>query len=408
MKKKVTLLLVMIITITNMTSVFAAKSISELTKEKNEIKAKSGETQKNLNETKEKKSGVLQEVEKLDRELSQVQEELEKLTNELETTKKNLNKSENDLEDAKVKKVNQYESLKKRMRVMYEDGSIGYLQIVLDSDGFTDFFKRLEYINRLIDYDQNVLNEYQKTEELITNTVEEIKEQKESIEVLSKQQETKKHALNESIQVKENLVKQLSADEATYLQQINDLDKADKDVTALIKKAQEEEAARKKAAAAAAAKARASKSSSSSSSSSDSGKVYSFSGGKMQYPVPAYRGVNSPYGYRASPISGRSEFHTGVDLKATMGTDVVSAADGTVIYAGNKGGYGKCVIVDHGDGISTLYAHNSRLVVSVGQSVKRGQVISKAGTTGYSTGVHLHFEVRINGKHTNPMPYIGG
>lgn len=278
---------------------------------------------------------------------------------------------------------------------MYENGSVGYIQVILDSQNFSDFLKRVEYINRLMEYDRNVLTEYQNTEQMISDKVVEISEQKEEIEDLTDQQKAKKRTLDENIVLKNNLVKQLSSEEATYMQQIKDLEEADKDVTALINKAQQEAAARKAA-------QQAPKTTGAS-----SNKVYSSAGGQFAYPVPAYGlRVNSPYGYRSSPISGKSEFHTGVDLKATMGTDIVAAEAGTVIFSGNKGGYGKTIIIDHGNGISTLYAHNSQLVVSVGQTVQRGQVVSKAGTTGYSTGVHLHFEVRINGKHTNPLPYI--
>lgn len=432
MKKIFALILAVFILLGNIVSVFAAKSLNELNKEKQDIQNKTSQTQNALNETKNEKNSVLAQVEALDAQLNTVQEELNKLGNQLADTEKKLDENEKALADATNKKENQYESLKHRIKVMYENGSIGYLQVILEADNFTDMLKRVEYINKIAEHDNNIFEEYKRTEALITEKVEEIKVQKENIETLTKEEETKKISLNENIKAKEELVTKLTKDEASFIQQLNDLDKADKEVSNLIVQAQEEIRAKEEAAAKAKAEAskkasgsssssksstsskasgssKSSGSSSSSSGSSSSNKVYTSSGGSLQYPVPAYRGYkyNSPYGSRTNPISGKQEFHTGVDLKATMGTDVVSAESGTVIFAGDKGGYGKCVIVDHGNGLSTLYAHNSQLVVSVGQSVQRGQVISKAGTTGYSTGVHVHFEVRINGQHTNPAGYIG-
>lgn len=431
LKKLMSWLLIFVFIISNFTLTCGAKSISDLNKERAQIQDKSKQAKQGLEQTKTEKSKVLTEVEKLDKELTQVQEELDRLTEELEKTKINLNQSEQDLSGAIEDKEQQYSTLKKRIRVMYESGSIGYLQIVLEAESFSDFFKRIEYINRLMEYDEELLEKFKKTEQLIATKVEEIKNQKINIEVLSNQQKSRRHALNENIQVKENLVKQLSSDEVTYLQQIKDLEDADKDVTSLIVKAQQEQkrkaeleaqrriAAQKAAAQKAAAqKSGASKktsnttssssSNTASSNSSNTANVSSYSGGRLQYPVPAYSGTrpNSPYGWRTGPIDGKREFHTGVDLKATMGTNVVAAESGVVIFSGTRGGYGKCVIIDHGGSLSTLYAHNSKLLVSVGDTVSRGQVIAKAGTTGYSTGVHLHFEVRVNGQHTNPMDYL--
>lgn len=394
-RKKIAILLALLFVLLNFVTAFGAKSISDLNKEKKNIKDKATQTQSSLNQTQNEKKSVLAQVEALDNQLNQVQNELDKLTSQLTQTEEELKKNEKALEEAKDKKEKQYESLKYRLRVMYENGSIGYLQVILESQSFTDMLKRIEYINKIAEHDNSILDDYKKTEDLINQKVEEIKDQKENIELLANEQKAKKQTLDESIKTKEALVAKLSKDEASYLQQLSDLDKADKEVANLITQAEIAEQQKQQQAA--------------SSGDTSSTKVYTPSGGALQYPVPAYRGYkyNSPYGYRSSPISGKQEFHTGVDLKATMGTDIVAAESGTVIFAGNKGGYGKCVIINHGNGLSTLYAHNSQIVVKVGQQVQRGQVISKAGTTGYSTGVHLHFEVRINGKHTNPAGYIG-
>ncbi len=403
MKKILALFMICFISAANVLPAFAAKSLSDLNKEKQNIKNKTSQTQNSLDKTQSEKKSVLAQVEELDAQLNTVQDELDKLTKQLNETQIRLTENETALADATKKRENQYDSLKYRLKVMYENGSIGYLQVILESESFMDMLKRIEYINKIAEHDNTIFQEYKRTEALIGEKVEEIKVEKQNIEFLTEEEKNKKQVLDNNIKAKEELVTKLSKDEASYLQQLKDLEAADKEVSSLILKVQQEAAAK-----AAAAKA-ANKSSASSSASSSAGKVYAPSGGSLQYPVPAYRGYkyNSPYGYRTNPISGKQEFHTGVDLKATMGTDVVAAESGTVIFAGNKGGYGKCVIIDHGNGLSTLYAHNSQLVVSVGQSVKRGEVISKAGTTGYSTGVHLHFEVRINGKHTNPAGYIG-
>jgi len=131
-----------------------------------------------------------------------------------------------------------------------------------------------------------------------------------------------------------------------------------------------------------------------------------YEGGEMAWPAPGYTKITSPYGYRVHPILKTKRMHTGVDIGVPSGSNVVAVADGKVILAEYYGGYGNTVIIDHGGKISTLYAHNSKLLVKEGDKVTRGQVIAKSGSTGLSTGPHLHFEVRVNGNHTDPMPYI--
>ena len=126
--------------------------------------------------------------------------------------------------------------------------------------------------------------------------------------------------------------------------------------------------------------------------------------GVLSWPVPG--AVTSPFGMRMHPIFHVMKMHTGVDLHAGMGTPIHAAAAGTVVYADWRGGYGKCVIIDHGGGLATLYGHQSEILVNVGQKVKRGEVIGKVGSTGYSTGPHLHFEVRVNGTPVNPLGYL--
>lgn len=415
-----------------------AASVSQLQKQSSAFKNKISSVQSQINSTKQQKASTQSEIQELDRQLASVQAEITRLNTKIQETTANLNKSQQELKEAIATREAHYNTLKKRIRVMYEYGNSGYLEALLSSDNFSDFITRLEYTNKLVEYDNKVLKDYTHSEEVIATNVKTIAKDKKQIEDMKAEQAKKQQILDNNIARKNQIVKQLDSNQSTYEAQIADLQKQDANVQALIQKAEAEakarEAAAAKAKADAAAKAKAAaqaakaKSSSSSrtksstrsksssyntgssntSGGSSSATVYSSNGKHYQYPIPAYNGYkpNSGYGYRSSPIAGGTEFHTGVDLKATLNTDVIAAESGTVIYAGWRGGYGKCVIIDHGGGYSTLYAHNNVLKVSVGQTVQRGQVIAGAGTTGYSTGVHSHFEVRINGQHTNPTGYI--
>ena len=415
-----------------------AASVSQLQKQSSAFKNKISSVQSQINSTKQQKASTLSEIQELDRQLASVQAEITQLNTKIQETTANLNKSQQELKEAIATREAHYNTLKKRIRVMYEYGNSGYLEALLSSDNFSDFITRLEYTNKLVEYDNKVLKDYTHSEEVIATNVKTIAKDKKQIEDMKAEQAKKQQILDNNIARKNQIVKQLDSNQSTYEAQIADLQQQDANVQALIQKAEAEakarEAAAAKAKADAAAKAKAAaqaakaKSSSSSrtksstrsksssyntgssntSGGSSSATVYSSNGKHYQYPIPAYNGYkpNSGYGYRSSPIAGGTEFHTGVDLKATLNTDVIAAESGTVIYAGWRGGYGKCVIIDHGGGYSTLYAHNNVLKVSVGQTVQRGQVIAGAGTTGYSTGVHSHFEVRINGQHTNPTGYI--
>ena len=415
-----------------------AASVSQLQKQSSAFKNKISSVQSQINSTKQQKASTQSEIQELDRQLASVQAEITQLNTKIQETTANLNKSQQELKEAIATREALYNTLKKRIRVMYEYGNSGYLEALLSSDNFSDFITRLEYTNKLVEYDNKVLKDYTHSEEVIATNVKTIAKDKKQIEDMKAEQAKKQQILDNNIARKNQIVKQLDSNQSTYEAQIADLQQQDANVQALIQKAEAEakarEAAAAKAKADAAAKAKAAaqaakaKSSSSSrtksstrskssryntgssntSGGSSSATVYSSNGKHYQYPIPAYNGYkpNSGYGYRSSPIAGGTEFHTGVDLKATLNTDVIAAESGTVIYAGWRGGYGKCVIIDHGGGYSTLYAHNNVLKVSVGQTVQRGQVIAGAGTTGYSTGVHSHFEVRINGQHTNPTGYI--
>ena len=131
-----------------------------------------------------------------------------------------------------------------------------------------------------------------------------------------------------------------------------------------------------------------------------------YRGGQMQWPIYGHYNITSNYGMRVHPITGVYKLHTGVDIGATIGTNFTAMANGIVVKAEYNGAYGNMVIIDHGGGVQTLYAHGSEIVAKLGQEVNAGDVVLKVGSTGYSTGPHAHFEVRINGNPENPLDYL--
>ncbi len=368
---------------------FYAKSVTDLQKQQSNIKNNSAAAKEALVKTQREKSAVLKEVDDIDSQLDDASFELEVISTQLEYTQDVLLRTEQELYDAKIKKDLQYDDLKKRLRYMYENGTASYLEIVFKATDFTDFLNRVEYINRIAKYDKNVITKLSDTEELIRTKFTETEEQKREIEFLLESQTVKKGDLQNTLNQKEKLIEKLANDEQKYNEQIKDLQRSDKEIEAMIKKAQEE-AARKAAEAA---------------KSGSKAPAPTFNG-RLGWPLSGHTNVSSDYGNRPSPINKKPEFHTGIDIPAPQGTNILAGEAGTVIFAGTKSGYGYTVIIDHGGGISTLYGHNSKLLVKVGDSVKRGGIIAKCGSTGYSTGPHCHYEVRVNGAVTNPWTYI--
>lgn len=387
MRKSKLLTILMITTLLVNSVVFSvsvnATSVNDLKNKQNEVNTKAKTAKEALLETQAAKNQILSEVIELDVELEDVNAEYYEASDALEKTEVLLSQAEDELAAATEKKAKQLEALKGRVRFMYENGRLGYIKILFKSASFSEFLNSIEYINRIVEYDNSIVEQLQATENVIAAKVEIIDTKKKETVILTEQLKTKKNALEEKVATKEALVAQYEDDEQKYAQQMADLEKTSKQIENLIKDAQAKEAAER----------------------IKNASVATFSG-TMQWPVPSSFRVTSQYGNRIHPISGKKEFHSGIDIGASYGNNVTAAAKGTVIYSGYNGGYGKCVIIEHGSGLSTLYGHNSKLVVSAGDYVEKGQVIAKIGSTGYSTGNHCHFEVRKNGSPVSPKNYL--
>ena len=344
--------------------------------------------QEKIKESKEEQKSTKEELEELDKQLEEANSKLESTKAELAATNQSLDKAKEELSKAEEAMEEQNIALNERIRVMYKNGNIGYLEVLLESQSFSDLVSRLDVVRTIMEYDFELLNSLEEKKNEIESKKEEIEKEQQRIVTLKNQLESKASQVENLHVSRQNHISKLDSEIAAFEKEMKDLERDAAEAKRII------QAAEAKAAAAAAKEG------------GGSGDPGPYTGGVLQWPVPGRSRISSPYGMRIHPISGVRRMHTGIDIPAPTGTPFVAPADGEVTYAGYLGGYGNTVIVNLGGGLSILGAHNSSLSVSVGQSVKKGQTIALIGSTGNSTGPHSHFEVRKNGNHTNPMPYL--
>ena len=333
--------------------------------------------------------------------LRQIEEQLRQATAELGTIKEQRVAVENDitlnerqLAEAQKRLEGRESVFYKRVRDIYINGRLSYLDVVIGSKDFSDFANRLEVLKRIIDSDIILINEIKKERAEIEAHKQKLEADRAKLVELEKAALAKQAEIEQKKAERNVVLQKAQNDRATAMQAIEELNASSAQVSAMLK---ERQAARAAAAAAAAAAAQ---------SSGGQGASDNWVQGTGQLGWPVSGEITSPYGYRVHPIWGTTIYHSGIDIGVDEGTPVHAADGGVVVWSGWMGGYGYAVVIDHGNGLSTLYGHNSELAVDEGQSVAKGQVISYAGSTGNSTGPHVHFEVRVNGDPVDPMGYL--
>lgn len=333
--------------------------------------------------------------------LRQIEEQLRQATAELGTIKEQRVAVENDitlnerqLAEAQKRLEGRESVFYKRVRDIYINGRLSYLDVVIGSKDFSDFANRLEVLKRIIDSDITLINEIKKERAEIEAHKQKLEADRAKLVELEKAALAKQAEIEQKKAERNVVLQKAQNDRATAMQAIEELNASSAQVSAMLK---ERQAARAAAAAAAAAAAQ---------SSGGQGASDNWVQGTGQLGWPVSGEITSPYGYRVHPIWGTTIYHSGIDIGVDEGTPVHAADGGVVVWSGWMGGYGYAVVIDHGNGLSTLYGHNSELAVDEGQSVAKGQVISYAGSTGNSTGPHVHFEVRVNGDPVDPMGYL--
>ena len=374
---------------------YGTKKELEAEKEKTSVieeeKKKVEDTLKNLEG---QKADTESYVRQLDQEMAAISSQLEELSGQIADKESEIAVTQEELSAAQEAEVQQYDAMKLRIKYMYEKGDTTFIDLILESKSISQLLNRAEYISQISQYDRQMLDEYAATRQTIADNEAKLESERADLLALQESTQAKHNSVEELLAAKAEQVKSYETQIASAQSQINayeqDLAAQESKIRQIEEEMQKaEEEARKKA-----------------ESSGTSYTVKSLGNTKFIWPCPSSSRITSAFGGRESPTEGASSNHQGIDIGASTGSDIVAAADGVVTIATYSASAGNYVMLSHGGGVSTVYMHCSSLNVSEGQSVTQGQVIAKVGSTGYSTGPHLHFGIRSGGSYVNPSNYV--
>lgn len=376
----------------------AKKKVSSMEEEKKKVES-------TLKELEGKKSDTAAYVKELDRNLSALAGELTKLEGDISQKEEQIEEAKVELETAKITENRQYEDMKMRIQYMYENGQTGLLESMMQSESIAELLNRAEYASQITSYDRKMLEEYRKTRQEVALKEEALKTEHQELLTLQDSTKAKQSSVKTLMASKEA---ELASYETKIASAQGEIDQYNADI-----KAQEEHMARveaeirrKEEEARKAEEARRAEEAKKNQSSAGGDSTVKKGNTNFIWPCPASGRISSAFGDRSSPTEGASTNHKGIDIPAPSGSSIVAAADGKVVISTYSYSAGNYIMIDHGGGLTTVYMHCSQLLVKEGETVKQGQTIAKVGSTGYSTGPHLHFGVRSGGSYVNPSGYV--
>lgn len=332
------------------------------------------EKREQLSDLEKEKAAAEQEKENLSQELEEIVADMAEIKDQIEAKEAELEKKEEELIQAQIDENDQYESMKKRIKYMYENGSGQFIEVLFEAKNITDFLNKAEYISTISDYDRDMLKEFQ-------DIVAEVEAQEQQLQKEYDEIEGMQNELIEKQETVETLISEKDSEIDEMSEELQEL----KEAVATAERKQRERA---------------------SSYSNSAGASVVSGNGMFTHPCPGYTRISSYFGWREQPLPGASTNHKGMDFAAPTGTPIYAAAAGTVTSAGYSGNAGNLIIINHGNGLQTYYMHCHKIYVKAGQKVSKGQNIAIVGTTGNSTGPHLHFQVMSGGTPVNPQNYL--
>jgi len=363
--------------ITNEEAVNEQKNLNEMNQE---VTEQINQANTKLEYVQSELSNTMLQVQELEDKILGYQKEMTGLSDKLDALQNSIDETKQKLTVAEEEYNRKEELLRERLVAMYEDGETQYLDILLSSRNIVEFISGYYLINEFVEYDNTLMQEVAERRDDIEITKTKLEKEETEIKLIKAKREQTTVVLQNTITLQESYAKKLSKQEQELKNKITEYKQEQARIEALIQQA----------------------------TNSSNNLDIQYTGGEMLWPV-AISGtvITSTYGVREHPIQGVIKEHSGLDIgNATYGSPVVAAADGVVTYAGWLGGYGNCVMINHGNGLVTLYGHGQKIITELHKEVKKGDLIMEVGSTGNSTGPHLHFEVRVNGSCVNPLNYV--
>ena len=351
----------------------SGSSLYEKQQEYDNVRSNTIKLERELTEGQKQAKELQADIRNYETQIYDTQVEINVLTEDLNATKERVTKVLAELDEIQLKLAEQNEALMSRLRAMYKQGDAGMISVLLGSASMTELLTNVEMMKRITESDADLIESLQGQFEVVTEKKDDLVTLKEELETKQAELDAKKTALNKDMNTVASLKKSIEKNNAALEAQIDAMNAEADALKADILKLQ-------------------------------SGGDYT--GGVMGWPSRNSNRITDVFGMRLHPILGYWKMHTGIDIGARKETEILCAADGTVIRTASSSGYGNYVMVDHGGGIVTLYAHSCKILCKVGDKVKRGDVLALVGSTGMSTGPHIHFEVRKNGAYQDPLNWV--
>lgn len=378
MNKKISLIILafIMILLISFSSIVGAENLNDLQNQKNQLQEQITESNEQVENIQIELTQNLEQLNNLNSKISTYESEISSLEENLSKIEKEIKEVTTKLNIIEENYTIQKKTLENRILSLYEAGDIYYIDVLLKSNSLSEFISNYYLVGQIAKYDNDLLENIERQKTQIETIQQSLTERKENLEILKKNKEKTTISLENSKIIRNSYIAKLSDDEKAMQEKIDkyqtELDNLDAQITVLTTLNIGED----------------------------------FVGGEFIWPAPGYSTITSKFGMRFHPVIKVNRVHTGTDIAMPTGSYVIASNDGVVIQATYSTSYGNMIVIDHGGGITTLYGHGSELIAKTGQTVKKGDLIMKSGSTGWSTGPHLHFEVRINGTAIDSMKFL--